>query len=62
MISKCIRPYFVNGDFVIIHWYFKFIWKDGSVTEIEEITKQEWNGERIQKEQFFYVPKQRTPK
>lgn len=58
--SKCIRPYFVDGDDVVIHWFFRFEWKDGSISEIEEIARQKWNGELIKTEKFFYDPKQFT--
>ena len=58
LVSKCIRPYFVNGDQVVIQWYFRFEWKNASISEIEEITRQNWEGELIQSEQFFYDPKQ----
>lgn len=57
-MSKCIRPYFINGDDVVIQWFFKFEWKDGRVSEIEEITCQKWEGELIKKKKFFYDPKQ----
>lgn len=60
LVSKCIRPYFVNGDEVVIQWFFRFEWKDGRVSEIEEITRQTWEGELIKKEKFFYDPKQFT--
>lgn len=60
LVSKCIRPYFVNEDQVVIQWYFRFEWKDGTVSEIEEITRQNWLGELIKSEKFFYDPKQFT--
>lgn len=60
LVSKCIRPYFINDDEVVIQWYFRFEWKNGSVSEIEEITRQNWQGELIRSEQFFYDPKQFT--
>ncbi len=60
--SKCIRPFFQIEDKVIIRWKFFFEWKDGSVTEIEEIAYQKWKGEKIHQEQFFYDPKQFVPK
>jgi hypothetical protein len=59
--SKCIRPYFIDGDHVVIQWYFRFEWKNGTISEIEEITRQNWQGEFIKSEQFFYDPKQFTP-
>ena len=60
LVSKCIRPYFVNGDHVVIQWYFKFEWKNGTVSEIEEIAWQKWQDELINSEKFFYDPKQFT--
>ncbi|MCV9927159.1 nuclear transport factor 2 family protein [Flavobacterium sp. LS1R49] len=61
LVSKCIRPVFINDDFVVIQWYFKFEWKDGTISEIEEIAYQNWEGELIKKEKFFYDPKQFIP-
>ncbi|TGL64228.1 nuclear transport factor 2 family protein [Leptospira sarikeiensis] len=60
--SKCIRPVFVNGDHVVIRWVFHFDWKDGTSTDMEELTYQLWEGEKIKQEQFFYDPAQRIPK
>ena len=59
--SKCVRPVFVNGDHVVIRWIFRFEWLDGSVTQMEELAYQRWEGERIAEETFFYDPAQRTP-
>jgi ketosteroid isomerase-like protein len=60
--SKCIRPVFVHGDRVVIRWFFRFHWLDGSVTEMDELAYQRWEGERIAEETFFYDPAQRTPR
>lgn len=60
LVSKCIRPYFMNGDQVVIRWYFRFEWKNGSISEIEEIAYQNWQEELIKSEKFFYDPKQFT--
>ncbi|HEY5929056.1 MAG TPA: nuclear transport factor 2 family protein [Burkholderiales bacterium] len=59
--SKCVRPVFVNGDHVIIRWIFRFEWLDGTVTRMEELAYQRWEGERMAEEQFFYDPVQRVP-
>lgn len=59
--SKCVRPVFVNGDNVVIRWIFRFEWQDGTVTRMEELAYQRWEGERIAEEQFFYDPAQRQP-
>jgi ketosteroid isomerase-like protein len=60
--SQCIRPVFVSGDHVVIRWIFRFTWQDGSVTEMDELAYQRWEGERIAEETFFYDPAQRLPK
>lgn len=60
--SQCVRPLFVNGDHVVVRWIFRFEWLDGSVTRMEELAWQRWEGERIAEEQFFYDPAQRIPK
>jgi len=59
--SKCVPPFFIEDDYVVIQWKFRFEWKDGSISEIEEIAHQHWKGERISQEIFFYDPKQFVP-
>jgi len=60
--SKCVRPAFLNGNHVVIRWMFHFEWPDGTVTDMEEVACQRWEGERIVEERFFYDPAQRAPK
>ena len=60
--SKCIRPFFQTDNKVVIKWKFRFEWKDNTITEIEELACQEWEAEKIKREQFFYDPKQFIPK
>jgi len=61
IVSTCVRPVFKSGDRVVIRWIFRFEWLDGSVTQMEELAYQRWEGERIAQEQFFYDPAQRVP-
>ena len=60
--STCVRPVLANGDHVVIRWIFHFVWRDGSVTHMEELAWQRWEGERIAEETFFYDPAQRVPR
>lgn len=60
--SKCIRPFFINDDQVIIKWKFRFEWKNKMYSEIEEVACQTWANDKIAQEQFFYDPKQFIPK
>jgi hypothetical protein len=62
LTSQCVRPVFVSGDKVVIRWIFHFEWLDGTVTHMEELAYQCWEGERIAEETFFYDPAQRVPK
>ncbi len=59
--SRCVRPALQSGDTVVIRWLFKIEWLDGSVTDLEEIAHQRWEGDRIAQETFFYDPAQRVP-
>src|SRR5258708_2228375 len=62
LMSKCVRPVFVNGDVVVIRWIFHFEWLDGTTTRMEELASQRWQGDRIAQETFFYDPAQRVPR
>ena len=62
LMSRCVRPVFVSGDKVVVRWIFRFEWLDGTVTHMEELAYQRWEGERIVEETFFYDPAQRSPK
>jgi hypothetical protein len=62
LTSTCVRPVFVSGDRVVIRWIFHFEWKDGTVTHMEELAYQRWEGDRIAEETFFYDPAQRVPR
>ena len=46
----------VEGDNVMIHWIFDLIAHDGTVHRVDEIAMQEWRGDRIFRERFFYDP------
>jgi hypothetical protein len=46
----------------VIRWVFRFEWLDGTVTHMEELAYQRWEGERIAEETFFYDPAQLEPR
>jgi hypothetical protein len=60
--SHCVRPVLVSGNRVVIRWIFRFEWLDGTVTRMEELAYQRWEGERVAEETFFYDPAQLVPK
>ena len=51
----------VDGDTVVIHWHFTFVPKSGPPMSFEEFAWQEWQGDKIVRERFFYDPKQMRP-
>ena len=46
----------VEGDRVAIHWIFELTDKSGKVRRFDEVALQEWRGDRIFRERFFYDP------
>ena len=46
----------VEGDRVAIHWIFELTDKTGKVRRVDEVSLQEWRGDRIFRERFFYDP------
>ena len=54
--SRCVRPAFVNGDYVVIRWVFEFETLEGVRSRLEELAWQRWEGDRIVEEKFFYDP------
>ena len=61
LTSTCVRPVVVSRNTVVVRWIFRFEWLDGTVTRMEELAWQRWEGERIAEETFFYDPAQRVP-
>jgi hypothetical protein len=50
----------VEGDHVAIHWVFELTDKAGKIRRIDEIAWQEWRGDKISRERFFYDPSKPT--
>ncbi len=46
----------VEGDRVAIHWIFELTDKSGKVLRVDEVSLQEWRGDKIFRERFFYDP------
>ena len=46
----------VEGDRVAIHWNFVMTDKAGKTRRFDEVALQEWRGDRIFRERFFYDP------
>jgi ketosteroid isomerase-like protein len=46
----------VEGDRVFIHWVFELTTHGGKVHRTDEVAVQEWRGDLIWRERFFYEP------
>ena len=55
VISTCVSS-ILEGDRVAIHWIFDFTYHSGRTGRIDEVALQEWRGDRIFRERFFYEP------
>ncbi|MCX7360227.1 MAG: nuclear transport factor 2 family protein [Alphaproteobacteria bacterium] len=51
----------VDGDVVMINWVFEFEHLDGAVMRFDEIARQDWCGDKIWRERFYYDPKSVKP-
>jgi hypothetical protein len=56
--ATCVRPIFISGDFVVIHWIFEIQDKKGGTMRFEELAHQRWEGDLMAEERFFYDPVQ----
>ena len=46
----------VEGNNVAIHWIFELTDKSGKVRRVDEVALQQWRGDKIFRERFFYDP------
>jgi ketosteroid isomerase-like protein len=46
----------VEGDRVAIHWIFELTDKSGQIRRVDEVALQQWRGDKIFRERFFYDP------
>lgn len=56
--TELLSPVIVEGDRVAIHWRFTFVSRKGHASSFEEIAWQEWRGDKVWREVFFYDPAQ----
>ena len=56
--TQLVSPVIVEGDRVAIHWRFTFTSPKGNARSFEEIAWQEWRGDKVWREVFFYDPAQ----
>ena len=55
VVTTCVSSV-LEGDRVAIHWIFDFTYPSGKTMRIDEVAMQEWRGDKIFRERFFYEP------
>ena len=55
VVSTCVASV-VEDDRVAINWVFEFVLHSGKTRRFDEVALQEWRGDKIFRERFFYDP------
>ena len=55
VVATC-ASFVADDDRVAINWIFEFGTDDGKQHRLDEIAWQEWSGEKIVRERFYYDP------
>ena len=55
VMSTCVTSV-VEGDHVAIRWVFEFVYQSGKTARFDEVALQEWRGDKVFRERFFYDP------
>lgn len=58
MPARKVERFAVNGRFVFINWQFEVTLPSGEKRVLDEVAMQEWDGDRIRRERFYYDPTQ----
>ena len=55
VVLTCVASV-VEDDRVAINWVFEFVLHSGKTRRFDEVALQEWRGDKIFRERFFYDP------
>ena len=58
MPVRKLERFAINGDLVFINWIFEVNVSNVGVRLLDEVTMQQWDGDRIRSERFYYDPAQ----
>ncbi len=61
METAPVEDLLIDGDKVMIRWKFTFTPAEGPPMVMEELALQQWAGDRIARERFFFDPRQTRP-
>lgn len=58
MPVRTVERFAINGPLVFINWQFEVTLPGGGRVLFDEVAMQEWDGDRIRRERFYYDPAQ----
>ena len=56
IVTHPVERWLLDGDRVVINWVFEVTDKDGVTRRLDELAIQQWDGDKIVREQFYYDP------
>lgn len=56
--TRKVERFAINGSLVFINWQIEVMQPNGEKVLFDEVAMQEWDGERIRWERFYYDPGQ----
>lgn len=56
--AELAEPPLISGNRVVLHWLFEFDHPAGPTLRLDELALQQWRGEQLAGERFFYDPRQ----
>jgi ketosteroid isomerase-like protein len=56
IVTHPVERWLLDGDRVAINWVFEITREDGVKRRMDELSIQEWRGDKIVREQFYYDP------
>jgi hypothetical protein len=60
MPVRKVERFAINSKMVFINWIFEITLPSGEQIAFDEVSMQEWDGDRIRHERFYYDPSQLT--
>ena len=56
IVTHPVERWLLDGDRVVINWRFDITAQDGVTRRMDELSIQDWVGDKIVREQFYYDP------
>jgi hypothetical protein len=58
ILARSVGRVLIEGDYVVIRWFFEFIDNTGGKRTLDELAYQRWHGDLVAEERFYYDPAQ----